>query len=1317
MLLAALMLVGALTSLGAINAFADEPSEGTTTEETTVEEGTSAEEEDGANIENYVNIVYATPEEKLATMKLKVSKGNYQIYVDEASGEVATVNVKTGDILFTNPYDIGASKGSESKKGEVLSQIIVKFTDNDTDKYFYSYEMAALRDQIVVKNIKSGIRVEYTIGKDQSRSLLPRQISKERFESVILPVMQENMSDNMFQYEKFLAYYKEMNLEKLTSEKAKKDLIKNFPIAEKMAFYVFDPTATDVQVNQMEELVKTYCPDYTYEDLDYDHNLTQYEAEDENPPVFKMALEYTLDDDGVSVRLPANGIRFNESLYQLDYISVLPFMGAGNGNYDGYNFYPDGSGAIFSYEDFINDSQGFNTTGKVYGSDYAYHQITGTYQQPISYPVFGIVEETKYHTFTTINDNGDEVSTKINGAIINKINEGKAAALEVKYNNIINDVFALEEISTEKRGYMCIIEEGDALASISTNMMGSLHDYHSMRMDFNPRPKDSYNVADSISVGSNTTWTVVSKRKYVGNYKMKYIILSDTTPVQDENGAVVAEADGVKKYDASWFGMAVAYRDYLTEQGILTKLSSEDVEKDIPLYIETFGTLETLEKVLSLPVYVMTPLTTFEDVKTMYKDLTGQNNETDTTSENNAEGVVKAEVSPVNNIIFKLTGYANGGLYYTVPYKFDIEKAVGGEDGFQDLLNFANEESKKDEMSLKVFPDFDFSYVQYTDNFDGLTMKKHVSKTIDDRYASLQKWSATQQTYESYYQLAISPAYLSRFYEKTTSDYLKYNNVQGISAGSLGSALNSDFDEDEPYNREDSKAFTITAFEYLDKNYNEVMTSSANAYTWKYVDHILNVALDSSRYNKASNAVPFLGVVLHGSVSIAGEPLNMEGDLSYAILKAIENGASPYFVLSYQNTQELKNTWDYSNYYSVRYDIWKEDIGEVYEKLNYVLADVQDKYIIDHEFLVGERVPDSDELEADILAEILKNQEAELNAAEIERQEQLLAISNARAYVRELAENAKIYKDEALEGYYATYSAYITAIARLESLENALKEVADCENRGWHKLENSRDEQEQDNYQKYLDALSNVTNFRRRSLNQCVQVGKTHLGNLRGKYEEINNGINEAQIAIDLLKATGIKDEFITRAENECLQAMEICNVTSAEYAGSASGHEHKTDSVAGVLSDGTVVYYEINSDNERVYFSISNDLGDCVHYSSFQKSLKDCYEDAQDLFTMVLDKAEELGMDRQDIIDRVNKDSNVVVDKEDEVVVEDTYSKYTAENIVVVTYGNDDGSEYKSIILNYNNYVVTVVYDGVSYTIPPYEYVMILASEKGGKS
>ena len=53
------------------------------------------DEETGVPTISYLTEKFATPEDKLATMTKYLSKGNYELYVEPVSGEIAYVNVKT----------------------------------------------------------------------------------------------------------------------------------------------------------------------------------------------------------------------------------------------------------------------------------------------------------------------------------------------------------------------------------------------------------------------------------------------------------------------------------------------------------------------------------------------------------------------------------------------------------------------------------------------------------------------------------------------------------------------------------------------------------------------------------------------------------------------------------------------------------------------------------------------------------------------------------------------------------------------------------------------------------------------------------------------------------------------------------------------------------------------------------------------------------------------------------------------------------------------------------------------------------------------
>ena len=932
-------------------------------------------------------VVYS-PEDKLATMDKRYVKDGYELYVDAYSGEVATRCIATGEILFSNPYTVGQSAASATIKTQLMSQLAVTYTDIELgdDNTYYSYEWAAQRGQVLVRNIKNGIRVEYTIGREEARMLVPRCIEKSSFETKIVNIMKEAVQGDIqatHEFNQLMAYYQLYDISTIVSDKIKDDIIKEYPVAKKMAIYVIDGTTAQSELAKLEQRIKTYCPDYSYEDLDEDHLKTEYESEDKNPPLFKMALEYSLDKDGMTVRLPANGIRFNEALYQLKSIEILPYMGAGSNAGDnwadnnfavdnsGYTFYPDGSGTLFDFEKVASYGTATTVTGKVYGEDFAYHTISGsTHQEVIRYPVFGIVHNQKISELVEVplapgeeiappeNDETTEGGENADGE---NTEDGEDVTpgmkQEIQYHN-------------HTSGFVAFVEEGDALLELSAYHAIRTSEYNTIRMKVYPRPQDTYNVADAISVGSNSTWTVVSSRKYTGNYKIKYVMLTSED---------VAKEKGIENYyDTSYVGMAKAYREYLENAGVLTRLTADDVSEDLPLYIETFGAIWSTKKVLSIPVDVTIPLTSFDDIATIYNDLSQ---------------------SGIKNINFIMKGYTDGGMEMeSIPYRLKWEKAVKGEYDFDSLTKLAKEQG------FGIFPDFDFVFFSGDSMFDGLSLKKHAVKTIDDRYTSKREYSATKQTYISYYELALSPAYFSRFYEKLTSNYLKHDPI-GISVATLGSYLNSDFDEDEPFNREDSKQFTIKAFEYLDQNYNKVMTAGGNAYTWKYVDYITDIALDSSRFAQSAASVPFLGMVLHGYVQFAGSAINMEGNIDYAMLKAIESGASLKYILSYQNTNELKEWVLLSHYYSIKYKYWQDDIIKMYNEINDVLSGVQTSVIIDHVFLDGSRVADDDEIiddakslidEAIALENSLKkaDTEAEINAYRDARENLENAIKN-----------------------------------------------------------------------------------------------------------------------------------------------------------------------------------------------------------------------------------------------------------------------------------------------------------------------------------
>ena len=518
----------------------------------------------------------------------------------------------------------------------------------------------------------------------------------------------------------------------------------------------------------------------------------------EHIPALRCAIEYTLNADGsLNASLPANSIVYDETFYTLNYIDVLPYFGAGDMQKDGYLFYPDGSGMVLEFADFVGQS--FKLTNNVYGNDSALSDIDDTINrrgEKITMPVYGIVNT--------------QPASPVTQAITGK--------------------------DTVQNGFFAIIEEGSAMARLSFAADASVHKYAYVYPTYIPYPKDVYNLSETISVGSLGEYIIVSDSKYSGACTQRFVMLTDPD----------LQAQVENFYVASYVGMANYYRQYLKDNGTLKAM--ENLNANIPLYIESFGSMDVLDRFLTFPVTKSIPLTTFENIGTMYKELS-------------EEGV--------SNINFRLTGFANGGMEFTYPVKSRWEKACGGSSDFKELLALAKTLSV-DGKSFALYPEFDFMYVSNTATFDGMSIKGNVSCMVDNRYASKQlaknAHSPDQKKFSNV--LVITANAIPELFEKFTKKYDEYN-IKNLSVSTMGTDLNSNFDKKNSVNREQSLEYVADVLDVMGKKY-DLMLDGGNAYALKNASHLLNVATDSSHFRYSSYPVPFIGMVLHSYVSYAG---------------------------------------------------------------------------------------------------------------------------------------------------------------------------------------------------------------------------------------------------------------------------------------------------------------------------------------------------------------------------------------------------------------------------------------------------------------
>ncbi len=354
-------------------------------------------------------------------------------------------------------------------------------------------------------------------------------------------------------------------------------------------------------------------------------------------------------------------------------------------------------------------------------------------------------------------------------------------------------------------------------------------------------------------------------------------------------------------YAANYTGMALAYRDHLIEKGVLCVV--QDEQGDIPIRLD-FIMSDAQSSIVGIENVVVT---TVDDVENILNDVM-------------AGGIV--------NINSGLFGWQKNGVTFAKPYTQKFSPAIGSRSQFAELM--------QDFADQGVDVSFGQDYVTINEVMLNYyqTAVRHVSSWyVDENRESLLSDTAPVTNF-GYATPLKSAQWLLAQYE-ATKETVSSMTIQGI-----GSVLTGNY-----VSRGD--VFTVSETVAL---YQETLAQlhgtvrlnlkTPGKYLWQYTDRYLQSPVGHSQYVFETDAVPFLQMVLHGTMEVYGPYANFSFYTQSDILKMIDYNLFPSFVLTQEPSYKLADTVS-CDFYSTEYALYKDLIQDVYTQVNAVLSQVQ----------------------------------------------------------------------------------------------------------------------------------------------------------------------------------------------------------------------------------------------------------------------------------------------------------------------------------------------------------------------------------------
>ncbi|MBS4223619.1 DUF5696 domain-containing protein [Lederbergia citrea] len=345
--------------------------------------------------------------------------------------------------------------------------------------------------------------------------------------------------------------------------------------------------------------------------------------------------------------------------------------------------------------------------------------------------------------------------------------------------------------------------------------------------------------------------------------------------------------------DADYVGMAKTYRGYLADHQLLPK-----EEDKASIRLEFLG--GEMKKGLFWNSVI--PMTEINRIPYFTNEL---------------------KKNGVENMFVIYKGWSEGGLTGSLPGKFPIEKKLGSKRDVKTTVDSL----KKENIPLYFYTDYTKAY----DGASGFSGSKDVAKKISSETISYKENDLT-----SFY---LSPKKSLSIAKSDRKNYRAYG-IENLAIDSSGSILFSDFSKSSKLTRPETMDTYGEIFTYFNENVGPTALYKPNVYAWAASDKYLDIPMNSSNYVFETDTVPFMQIVLKGYLPYYAPFSNFNQNPQEQVLRMIEYGAYPSFLLTDEPSHLLAKTPS-KNVYTSEFNVWQDDIVNQYKQIQETLGQVE----------------------------------------------------------------------------------------------------------------------------------------------------------------------------------------------------------------------------------------------------------------------------------------------------------------------------------------------------------------------------------------